>query len=54
MMDGKTAKFISEIYRGIGMIEGVSYGLDEDKAQPLVDAVATIEEAVKELAGWGK
>ena len=54
MMDNKAAKFISELYRGIGMIEGVSYGLDEDKAQPLIDAVAIIEEAVKEMAGWVK
>ena len=50
-MDNKAAKAISEIYRGIGMIEGVSYGLDEDKAQPLIDAVAAIEAAVTEMFG---
>ena len=40
---------LSAIERALGMIEGISYGVDETIATGLIDAVEMIDNAVKEL-----
>ena len=40
---------LSTIERALGMIEGISYGVDESIATGLIDAVEMIDSAVKEL-----
>ena len=51
MVDMKIINAISTINRALGVIEGVSYLASSDQATALVDAVAIIDEALKEL-GW--
>ena len=40
---------VSTINRALGMIEGVSCGLDKAYAETLIDAVEMIDAAVKEI-----
>ena len=40
---------LSTIERALGMIEGISYGVDEPIATGLIDAVGLIDNAVKEI-----
>ena len=47
-MDIKTCS-LSTIERALGMIEGISCGLETKYATTLIDAVEMIEEAVKEI-----
>lgn len=42
---------IGTIERALGMIEGISYGVDEPIATGLIDAVEMIDDAVKEITG---
>lgn len=42
------------IQRALGMLEGVSCGVDEAAAVTIMDAVHMIEGALKELAESGK
>ena len=49
MANEKLISQISTIQRALGMIEGVSYGMEQSAGQALADAVQMIEEAVKEI-----
>lgn len=42
-------KALSTIERALGMIEGISYGVDAPIATGLIDAVEMIDNAVKEI-----
>lgn len=48
MANEKRISVISNIERAVGMIEGVSYGLDSQSAA-LIDAVEKIDEALEVL-----
>ncbi len=48
------AKAISEINRALGWLEGISYGLEARVAAGVMDAVETIECALKEVLRDGK
>lgn len=47
--NGKRVCQISTIQRALGMIEGVSYGMEQSAGQALADAVQMIEETIKEM-----
>ena len=47
MADEKKLKARSKIERALGMIEGVSIALEEDKQEVLTDAVEMIDCALK-------
>ena len=53
MANEKLITNISTIERALGMIEGVSCGLESKYAQTLLDALEMIEGAVKEIT-YGK
>lgn len=48
-MDEKKLKYLGEIQRALGMIQGVSYMLSGDQASAVVDAIDIIDEALKEV-----
>ena len=48
-MDEKKLKALGEIQRALGMLEGLSYAVDKSIAAGIVDAVAIIDEALKEV-----
>lgn len=54
MASEKLISQISTINRALGMIEGVSYGMEQSPGQALADAVQMIEETVKEMLEDGK
>lgn len=54
MANEKLISQISTIQRALGMIEGVSCGMEQGVEQALVDAVQMIEETVKEILEDGK
>ena len=54
MVSEKLISQISTIQRALGMIEGVSYGMEQSAGQALADAVQMIEETVKEILEDGK
>lgn len=54
MATEKLISQISTINRALGMVEGVSYGLDCPAGQVLADAVQMIDETVKEMVEDGK
>ena len=49
MANKKLISSISTIERALGLIEGVSCGLEKAYAEALIDAVEMINEAVKEI-----
>lgn len=49
MANEKLISQISTIQRALGMIEGVSYGMEQCAGQALADAVQMIEETIKEM-----
>ena len=53
MANEKLINRISTINRALGIIEGVSYGMQEPAGQALADAVQMIEETVKEMVEDG-
>lgn len=53
-MDEKKMKSLSEIQRALGMLEGFSYAVDTAIAEGIVDAVAIIDEALKEVLPDGE
>lgn len=53
-MDEKKMKALSEIQRALGMLEGLSYAVDAAIAEGIVDAVAIIDEALKEVLPDGE
>lgn len=53
MATEKLVSQISIINRALGMIEGVSYGMEQSAGQALADAVQMIEETVKEMVEDG-
>ena len=53
-MDEKKMKALSEIQRALGMLEGFSYAVDVKIAEGIVDAVAIIDEALKEVLPDGE
>ena len=48
-MSEKKMNAMSEIQRALGMLEGFSYAVDKSIAAGIVDAVAIIDEALKEV-----
>lgn len=54
MATEKLISQISTINRALGMIEGVSYGLDGPGGHALADAVQMIDETIKEMIEDGK
>lgn len=54
MANEKLISQISTINRALGMIEGVSYGVDDAVGNVLADAVQMIEETIKEMVEDGK
>ena len=48
LMEEKKLKALGEIQRALGMLEGFSYAVDKSIAAGIVDAVAIIDEALKE------
>ena len=54
MVNEKQINKICTIERALGMIEGVSCGVDNAIAATLIDAVEMIENAVKEIFEDGK
>ncbi len=54
MANDKLISQISTINRALGMIEGVSYGMEQSAGQALGDAVQMIEETIKEMLEDGK
>ncbi|MBQ8360011.1 MAG: hypothetical protein IJX37_08955 [Oscillospiraceae bacterium] len=54
MANEKTISQIGTIQRALGMIEGVSYGMEQSAGQALADAVQMIDETVKEMLEDGK
>lgn len=54
MANEKLLNQISTINRALGMIEGVSYGMEQCAGQALADAVQMIDETVKEMLQDGK
>lgn len=54
MSNEKRISWISTINRALGMIEGVSYGMEQSQGQALADAVQMIEETLKEMLEDGK
>lgn len=54
MANEKLLTQISTIERGLGIIEGVSYGVDNTIGTSLMYAVEMIENAVKEILEDGK
>lgn len=52
-MDKKIAKAWENIHRALGWLEGISYGVESNVAQGILDAVETIEIALKEVLGDG-
>lgn len=54
MADEKLISQISTINRALGMIEGVSYGIDDAAGNAIADAVQMIEETIKEMMADGK
>lgn len=49
MLTEKLISQISTINRALGMIEGVSYGMEQSHGQALADAVQMIDETIKEM-----
>lgn len=47
-------KALSEIQRALGMLEGFSYAVDTAISEGIVDAVAIIDEALKEVMPDGE
>lgn len=54
MANEKLINQISTIQRALGMIEGVSYGMEQSPGQALADAVQMIDETVKEILEDGQ
>lgn len=54
MENEKLISAISAFERGLGIIEGVSCGVDNAIGTALIDAVEMIENAVKEILQNGK
>lgn len=52
-MTEKTIKALSDIQRGIGILEGVSYSVSRNASAAIVDAIQIIEESLKELVEDG-
>lgn len=48
LMEEKKLKALSEIQRALGMLEGLSYTRDAQEAECIIDAVAIIDEVLKE------
>ena len=48
-MDEKKMKALGEIQRALGMLEGLSYTTDTQVAECIIDAVAIIDDALKEV-----
>ena len=48
-MDEKKLKALGEIQRALGRLEGLSYTTDAQVAECIIDAVAIIDEALKEV-----
>lgn len=48
-MDKKKLSALGEIQRALGMLEGFSYAVDKSIAAGIVDAVAIIDDALKEV-----
>lgn len=53
-MEEKKMKALSEIQRALGMLEGFSYAVDTAISEGIVDAVAIIDEALKEVMPDGE
>jgi hypothetical protein len=53
MMDEKKLSALGEIQRALGMLEGFSCAVDKSIAAGIEDAVAIIDEALKEVLGDG-
>ncbi|MBQ3146809.1 MAG: hypothetical protein IJB91_03680 [Oscillospiraceae bacterium] len=54
MANEKLISQICTIQRGLGIIEGVSYGLTDSAGKALADAVQMIDETIKEMLEDGK
>lgn len=54
MASEKLISQISTINRALGIIEGVSCGMEQSLGQALVDAVQMIEKTLKEILEDGK
>ena len=54
MANEKIINQISTINRALGMIEGVSYGLDDAAGNAIADAVQMIDETIKEMMADGQ
>lgn len=52
-MDEKKLSALGEIQRALGMLEGLSCAVDKSIAAGIVDAVAIIDDALKEALGDG-
>ena len=50
-MTNKLMSLYSTINRALGMIQGVSYGLDQGAGQALDDAVQMIDDSVQQIDG---
>lgn len=48
-MDEKKLSALGEIQRALGMLEGFSYAVDNSIAAGITDAVAIIDESLKEV-----
>lgn len=48
-MDEKKMKALGDIQRALGRLEGLSYTTDAQVAECIIDAVAIIDEALKEV-----
>lgn len=48
-MDEKKLSALGEIQRALGMLEGFSYAADKSIAAGIVDAVAIIDDALREV-----
>jgi len=53
MATEKLISQISTINRALGMIEGISYGMEQNAGQALAGAVQMIEETIKEMVEGG-
>lgn len=54
LMEEKKLKALGEIQRALGMLEGFSYAVDKSIAAGIVDAVAIIDDALKEVGLGGR
>ena len=49
--DQKKIKAMETINRALGWLEGISYGIDTNIAQGIIDSVEAIDESLKEVFG---